>query len=580
MPNFISEDQIEQALLQRLQHRLGYDVLSCHTNDPEDLNDGSNRVDKRDVVFVDRLRNAATQLNPKIPESAIDDALSKLLEKRQAMSAVAANHEIDTLIRDGVSVQFENKQGRTEDERVRLIDFQNPDNNEFLAVSQMWVKGERGYRRPDVLLYVNGIPLVFIELKNSNVKLKSAFESNVVAYRSEIPQLYLTNAFCVLSNGLQTRVGSMTAEWEHFFTWLRVDDEKEKVKRESIEEKGETIVRVIDGLFPKARLLDYVEHFVLYYDDKQKIIAQNHQFIGVNKAYDAFVNRKKKEGKLGVFWHTQGSGKSFSMIFLVRKIFRTLTGNFTFVVVTDREDLDGQIYRNFLHTETVKKSDTAQPKDSEEMRKFLGQNKRLVFTLIQKFRWEKGTAYPLLSPRSDIIVIVDEAHRTQYKDLAENMRAGLKNAQFIAFTGTPLLGKERKTNQWFGGYVSEYNFRQSMDDGATVPLFYKKRVPQVLIQNDDLTEDLADICEDENLDDAQRGKLENRFAQEIEVIKRDDRLETITEDIIYHFPRRGYLGKGMMVSLDKFTVVKMYDKVQRLWKEQIKKLRGEIQKAA
>src|SRR5205814_574005 len=191
----------------------------------------------------------------------------------------------------------------------------------------------------------------------------------------------------------------------------------------------------------------------------------------------------------------------------------------------------------------------------------------------------KGKAYPLLSDRKDIIVIVDEAHRTQYKDLAENMRAGLKNAQYLAFTGTPLLGTGRKTNQWFGDYVSEYNFQQSMEDGATVPLFYKKRVPQVLIQNDDLTEDLAEICEDENLDDAQQAKLENKFAQEIEVIKRDDRLKIIAEDIVYHFPRRGYLGKGMVVSLDKFTAVKVYDKVQRLWKEQIKELRGKIKKS-
>ena len=402
--------------------------------------------------------------------------------------------------------------------------------------------GERRtrYRRPDVLLYVNGIPLVFIELKNSNIKLKSAYESNVAAYRSEIPQLYLTNAFCVLSNGLETRVGSMTAEWEHFFTWLRVNDEKEKVNRESIESKGETVVRVIDGLFPQNRLLDYIEHFILYYDEKQKIIAQNHQFIGVNKAYDAFLNRKKKTGKLGVFWHTQGAGKSFSMIFLVRKIFRTVPGNFTFVVVTDREDLDGQIYRNFLHTETVKKSDMAQPKDSEGMRKFLGQNKRLVFTLIQKFGWPKGKECPLLSERDDIVVIVDEAHRTQYKALAENMRHGLPNAQYLAFTGTPLLGRDRKTNAWFGDYVSEYNFQQSMADGATVPLFYEQRVPQVLIQNEELSDEFYEILQDENLDDAQQEKLEKKFSTEIEVIKRDYRLETIAKDIVYHFPRRGY----------------------------------------
>ena len=359
-----------------------------------------------------------------------------------------------------------------------------PDKNRYLAVTQLWIKGERGFRRPDVLLYVNGIPLVFIELKNSNVKLKTAFDDNLTNYKKDIPQLFLTNAFCVLSNAIETKVGSITAEWEHFFNWLRAEDEKEKIDRDEIAEKGTSLEGVIAGLFPRHRLLDYVENFVLYYKDNQKIIAQNHQFIGVNRAYDTFLKREELQGKLGVFWHTQGSGKSFSMIFYARKIFRKQTGNFTFVVVTDRDDLDGQIYRNFLHTGTVTKAEAAQPKDSEEMRKFLGQNKRLVFTLIQKFRWPKGKTYPLLSPRNDIIVIVDEAHRTQYKDLAENMRAGLKNAQYLAFTGTPLLGRDRKTNQWFGDYVSEYNFQQSMDDGATVPLFYEKRVPQVLIQND------------------------------------------------------------------------------------------------
>ncbi len=247
--------------------------------------------------------------------------------------------------------------------------------------------------------------------------------------------------------------------------------------------------------------------------------------------------------------------------------------------MTDREDLDGQIYRNFLHTGTVTKAEAAQPKDSEEMRKFLGMNKRLVFTLIHKFRWDRGKKYPRLSDRDDIIVIVDEAHRTQYKDLAENMREGLKNGQYLAFTGTPLLGRDRKTNQWFGDYVSEYNFQQSVDDGATVPLFYEKRVPRVLIQNKDLSEEFYEIIEDENLDDAQQAKLEHKFAAEVEVIKRPDRLEKIAQDIVSHFPRRGYRGKGIVVSLNKFTAVRMYDQVQRLWKEQIRELRGQIQKS-
>jgi type I restriction enzyme, R subunit len=576
MPNFISEDQIERALVQKLKELFRFDSLNCNTQDPEDLNDRSGRESKREVILLDRLREAAARLNPAIPTDVIETALEKLLNRRQSMSLVAANQEIYSLLRDGIPVEFDDPAGQKQNEHVRLINFNDADENRYLAVTQLWIKGERGFRRTDFLLFVNGLPLVFIELKNSNVKLKMAFDDNLTNYKQEIPQLFLMNAFCILSNGIETKVGSITAEWEHFFKWLRADDEKERIDQEAIQKKGTSLESVINGLLAPPRLLDYFENFILYYKDKEKIIAQNHQFIGVNRAYDTFLRRDELKGKLGVFWHTQGSGKSFSMIFYVRKIFRKQKGNFTFVVVTDRDDLDGQIYRNFLYTNTVSKGEAAQPKNSEELRKFLGQNKRLVFTLIQKFRWEKGKPYPLLSPRSDIIVIVDEAHRTQYKDLAENMRAGLKNAQYIAFTGTPLLGKERKTSQWFGEYVSEYNFRQSMDDGATVPLFYKKRVPQVLIQNDDLAEELAEICEDENLDDAQQAKLENRFAQEIEIIKRDDRLETIAKDIVHHFPRRGYLGKGMVVSLDKFTAVKMFDKVQRLWKEQIKELRSKI----
>lgn len=580
MPNFISEDQIEQALVQKLQHLHGFDALDCYTENAEDLNDGSGRASKRDVILAERVREAMIRLNTDIPPTAIEDALDKLLDRRQAMTLIAANREIYGLLRDGIPVEFDNAQGVRQQELVRLLDFNAPDNNRYLAVTQLWIKGERGFRRPDVLLYVNGIPLVFIELKNSNVKLRNAYDDNLTTYKAEIPQLFVTNAFCVLSNAIETKVGSITAEWEHFFNWLRAEDEKEKIDRKAIREQGTSLEGVIAGLLPRMRLLDYVENFILYYKDSSKIIAQNHQFIGVNRAYDAFLRREELAGKLGVFWHTQGSGKSFSMIFYARKIFRKQTGNFTFVVVTDRDDLDGQIYRNFLNTRTVSEAEAAQPKNSEEMRKFLGQNKRLVFTLIQKFRWDRGRAYPELSARNDIIVIVDEAHRTQYKSLAENMRKGLPRAQYLAFTGTPLLGRERKTNAWFGGYVSEYNFQQSMDDGATVPLFYEKRVPEVLNQNADLSDEFYEILEDENLDEAQQAKLEKRFAKEVEVIKRDDRLEKIARDIVYHFPRRGYLGKGLVVSVDKFTAVKMYDKVQRLWKEEIKDLLGRIGKSA
>ena len=583
MPNFISEDDIEQVIVQRLQHAYGYDTLNCFTTDPADLNDGSGRTDKRDVILHDRLKEAAIALNPGIPESAIDDALKRLCDKRQVMSSIAANREVDAFIRDGVQVEFRDEQGRNRTEQVKVIDFNHltSPHNKFLAVTQLWIQStgaaaKAGYRRPDILLYINGLPLVFIELKNANVKLRTAYDDNLTNYKADIPQLFLANTLCVLSNGIETRVGSLTAEWEHFFHWLRPDDEKEKIKREQVREDGTSAERFLVGLCPKDKLLDYLENFVIYYKGTQKIIAQNHQFIGVNRGFDKFLRREEFDGKLGIFWHTQGSGKSFSMIFYARKIFRKCKGNYSFVVVTDREDLDGQIYRNFLNTDTVHKADAAQPKDSEQMRKFLGENKRLVFTLIQKFRWPKGQEYPLLSDRNDIIVIVDEAHRTQYKSLAENMRAGLPNAQYLAFTGTPLLGRARKTNEWFGEYVSEYNFSQSMDDGATVPLFYQKRVPEMHNQNENLSEEFYEILENENLDDAQQEKLEKKFATEMEVIKRDDRLDAIAEDIVCHFPRRGYLGKGMVITLDKFTAVKMHDKVQQLWKKEIKALLGKI----
>lgn len=576
MPNLISEDQIEKATIHLLTDTLGYRHINCYTDDHDNANDLSNREDKSEVVFFDILNEKAKSLNPTIPQSALNGAVTKLTNPRYAMSRTLANKEVYELIREGIPVEYEDTQGKTKTTYVNIIDFNDPGNNDFLAVSQLWIKGDHRYRRPDIILYVNGLPLIFIELKNSNTKLKTAYTRNLTHYKEDIPLLFMYNAVCILSNAVDTRVGSITSEWEHFFKWLRVDDEKEKLDNRRIQKEGTSIERIILGLCAKEKLLDYLENFILFRHDTTKLIAQNQQFLGVNNAIESFKNRDSKNGKLGVFWHTQGAGKSFSMIFFTRKIFRKFTGDFTFVVITDRDDLDGQIYRNFLYTGTVTEKDAARPKDSESMRKSLSRNLRIVFTLIHKFRWPKGKPYPLLTDRDDVIVMVDEAHRTQYKDLAENMRRGLPNAQYIAFTGTPLLGKDRKTNAWFGDYISEYNFAQSVEDGATVPLFYKKRVPEVLIQNENLSEEFYEILDDEELNDEQKAKLEKEYSKEIEVIKREDRLERIARDIVYHFPRRGYLGKGMVLSVDKFTSVKMCDKVQTHWKKDIKRLLGLI----
>jgi type I restriction enzyme R subunit len=591
MPAPISEDDIEQALLHKLQADYGFELLNCDVADRNRLNDGSGRAKKTDVLLIDRLRQTLPALNQHIPADQRSEVINRAIDKLTAPndnSLMAINRQMDSWIRDGIpDLSFNGANNHSESCRVYLIDFKQPENNQFLALSQLTIKSQGidaklSNRRPDVILYINGLPLVFIELKNANIKLKTAYENNLADYKNDIPQLFYFNALCILSNGINTKIGAFSSEWDYFFDWLRVENEKEKVDRHAIQTQGISLEYAIDGVCEPNKLLDYIENFIVYKNEDSKIIAQNHQLLGVNHAFKRFKNRgdypEEERGKLGVFWHTQGSGKSFSMVFYMRKINRKLTGNYRFLVVTDRQDLDAQIYKNFLATETVNKKDAVMPRNGKQLKDYLSQNKRIVFTLIHKFHSPKGKTYPSLSDDTDWVVMVDEAHRSQYKSLAENMRKALPNANYIAFTGTPLLGKQRKTHQWFGEYISEYSFQQAMEDGATLPLFYQKRVPEVLIQNDDLDEDFCDLLEDDDLSTAQREKLEKKYATELNVITRDDRLEMIAKDIVYHFPRRGYRGKAMMICIDKFTAVKMYNKVQYHWKQAKKDLQGRIKK--
>lgn len=582
MANFISEDQIEKAIIKVFVDTLGYRHVNCIDQDV------SGRLNDSEVVIKPILQHHLKLLNPTMPSATIEEAVEQLTKTRLDRTELMANKEIYGLIRNGIQVTINNNQGKQEPAIVKVIDFDGDgqsNKNDYLIVSQLWIRGQVIRRRPDLIVYINGLPVVFIELKNSNINLRNAYDDNLVNYRNDIPLLFHYNTICILSNGLETKVGSFNSGYEHFFNWLRPESEKQTPDKQRIKQYGVSLDYAVIGLCEKARILDYIENFVLYYNDSVKITAKNHQFLGVNNATQNFalrLNHDKEgsdtanKGKLGVFWHTQGSGKSYSMIFFAQKIFRKFTGNFTFVIVTDRDDLDGQIYRNFLGAGAFSKDTKCRPSDSEELREMLKTNTRYIFTLIQKFRYPKGKEYPVLSTRNDIIVIVDEAHRTQYKNLAENMRTGLKNAQYIAFTGTPLLGSKELTRDWFGSIVSEYNFKQSIDDGATVPLFYHKRVPEVLLQNDDIDQDLAEIVSEENLTEEQQQKLEREFAQEMSVLKADDRLETIARDIVYHFPRRGYLGKGMVITIDKFTAVRMYDKVRRLWEEEKRNLQRQL----
>ncbi len=574
MPNYITEDDIEQAILEKLKAEpFCYDIIICDadTSKRDDLNDGTGRSSKKQCVLPEVLLRSLIRINPDIDRSILENIAKDLSRDFTGSDMTDVNYRNYKKIRDKIQVKIR-RNGRDDFDFVQLIDFENPENNTFTAVSQMWIQGHYNYRRPDILIFVNGLPLVFIELKNSIIKIEEAYNKNLLNYKNDIPNLFAFNQICVLSNGLETRLGSFTATYDYFFEWLKVESEKESINRESIKENGISAERFVDGLLNKERLIDYIENFIVFDNQRTKIIAKNHQFFGVNNLIESVHNRKELNGKLGVFWHTQGSGKSYSMVMFARKVRRKIEGNFTFLVITDREDLDGQIHKNFVRTEVIGDKEECQPQNGKQLREYLQSNKSFIFTLIHKFRYDKDKKYPVLSERDDIIVMVDEAHRTQYKDLAENMRRAIPNANFIAFTGTPLLGSKRLTNQWFGDYVSEYNFAQSIEDGSTVPLFYSRRVPEVGLQNNFLDDDIVDIIEDEDLNEEEVKKLENSGSRILEVIKREDRLDKIARDIAHHFPRRGFLGKGLVVSVDKYTAVKMYDKVQHYWQEEIKAL--------
>lgn len=573
MKSFISEDDIEQTICNRLSMpEYGWTRIECDPSvQAQDDVTLTGRANSSECILPEVFLNALKRINPQIDEEILKGIVRDFRKDYTATDMVDTNYKFYNQLRNGINVKVK-KNGKEDFDIVKLIDFDNVKNNDFHCVNQMWIKGRFRYRRPDVLLFVNGLPVVFIELKNSTVKVEESYNKNLVSYRKDIPNVFALNQICVLSNGLQTKLGAWNSSYDFFFEWLRVDDEKEKLDREQIAEHGLSITNLIDGLFRKERLLDYIENFIFFDNKRIKIIAKNHQYLGVNNLMKSVENREELNGKLGVFWHTQGSGKSYSMVMFVRKVKRKLHGNFTFLVITDRDDLDTQIHKTFVRAEVIGDKEECQPKNAAQLREFLSSNKPMVFTLIHKFQYDKTQKYPILSERNDIFVLVDEAHRTQYKQLAENMHTGLPNANYIAFTGTPLLGSKKLTNQWFGDYVSEYNFAQAIEDGSTVPLFYSRRVPEVGLENNWLDTDIDKICEEEELNDREKELLENSSSRILEVIKRDERLDKIAQDIAHHFPRRGFLGKGMVVSVDKFTAVKMYDKVQHYWAEEKKVL--------
>ena len=518
------------------------------------------RATKAEVILTHRLRLVLERLNPGVPKSVITQAIEELTRDRSRMSMVAANREIYLLLKNGVRILVPDPEGDGEStEVVRMMDWDNPTNNDFLLCSQFWVSGEMYTRRADLVGFVNGIPLLFIELKACHRRLETSFNGNLRDYKDTVPQLFWPNALIILSNGSQSRVGSMTAGWEHFAEWKKIDSEGE-----SGLVSLETMLR---GVCAPAHLMDLVESFCLFQEVPGgliKLTAKNHQYLGVNNVLEALADIRQRQGKLGVFWHTQGSGKSISMMFFAQKVLRKVPGNWTFVVITDRQELDGQIYKHFASAGVVIEG-SAQAESSSHLRQLLRDDHRFVFTLIHKFRTENGEAHPVLSERRDIIVITDEAHRSQYDTLALNMRTALPNASFLAFTGTPLIVGEEKTRHVFGEYVSVYDFQQSVEDGSTVPLYYENRIPELQLVNENLNADMERLLEEAELDEAQEKGLEREFAREYHLITRDERLEAVAKDLVNHFTGRGFQGKAMMICIDKATAVRMYDKVKKHW---------------
>ncbi len=450
------------------------------------------------------------------------------------------------------------------------MDWEHPENNDFLLVSQFSVVGSLYTCRPDLVGFVNGLPWVVIELKKPGGPARAAFDENLTHYKAADPTaLSWFNSLLIASNGSDSRVGSLTATWDRFFEWKRVEREDEP-RRVSLEV-------MLRGTCDRTRLLDLVENFTLFSEHKAglvKILGQNHQFLGVNNAIASMLEaRKLGHGRGGVFWQTQGSGKSFSMVFFAQKVLRKLAGNWTFVVVTDRVELDDQIAKTFKTVGAVSESegDECHATSGAHLKELLRGNHRYVFTLVQKFQTPEA-----LTDRADVIVLTDEAHRSQYDTLALNMRAALPKAMFLAFTGTPLIAGEERTKEVFGDYVSIYDFQQSVEDGATVPLFYDNRTPELQLVNPDLNDDIYRLIENADLEVEQEEKLENVLGRQYHLITRDDRLGTVAEDIVQHFLGRGFVGKAMVVSIDKATALRMHDKVRARWAEEAARVREQL----
>ena len=519
------------------------------------------REDFREVVLVGRLKRSIRRLNPDLPEAAIDDVV-RVITRVEHPNLEIANKEIYKMLTQGVKIGIRDKSGEEKGRLAKIYDFENPQNNEFLVVNQLAIQGIEKVRRPDIVVFVNGIPLVIFELKNptlENATTYSAFQQ-LQEYKKDIPEIFKYNQILVIGDLLEAKHGTISSSWEWFSVWKGIESEDEK--NDGISEL-EILTR---GIFHKTRLLDIIENFIIFEADSErdtskytKKMGLYHQYFGVNKAVNETLRAAKPRGnkKIGVFWHTQGSGKFLSMVFYTNKAKRLEElKSPTFVFLTDRRDLDGQFYRTFLRSGYPNAKQTEDIKDlKKKLREAAGE---LIFTTIQKF----DTEYEELSDRKNIIVIADEAHRSQYAKFAANVRVALPNASFMGITGTPISLRNRETRLVFGEHISEYKINQAVLDGATVPIYYEGRLVPLHLANQFIDEEFEDLVGEIGFEIKESYK--RKWARLEQAVGAKDRLDKVAKDIVEHFNNRGLEGKGMIVTISRKTAVEMYKIISKI----------------
>lgn len=549
-------------------------------NDWEVLNGTAlERDDFRSVVLRDRLLAALRRINPGIPESALDDAADQVC-KLQSLSMEENNREFHKLLLNGVSVDFKFKDENKRDS-VKLIDFQNVRNNHFLAVNQFTVKGPHKTRRPDVVCFINGLPLFVIELKDmtdENADIWDAF-NQLQNYKNDISDLFNYNEGLIISDGITARIGSLTADKERFQVWRTLENEQQKPE---FKLELETVIK---GFFHLPLLLDYLRYFIIFEQDGEKIIkkiAGYHQFHAVRAAVDSAIKASSGDHRGGVVWHTQGSGKSISMCCFVAKLSRMPEmENPTFVIVTDRNDLDGQLYQTFCDSVSLLGQTPVQADSRDTLRTELASriSGGIFFTTIQKFSTLDGeTTHPILCNRSNVIVISDEAHRSQYGlkarfdrksntykvGYARHMREALPNATFLGFTGTPVESLDHDTRAVFGDYISIYDIQDAVSDHATVPIYYESRLAKLDIDRkkiEELNREAEEVLEEDEIE--QRENTKSKWAQLVKLVGAKARLKELAADLVTHYEKRTetFIGKAMIVCMSRQICVDLYNEI-------------------